>query len=239
MPGELGSSFDPLYLPAVGRLRNLRRTLWGQATDAVRSESGETRISLALMDFVAGQVPVRYRPGVGPCLFTQPADSDGRLWVLNRMLDGTGRYGSRYTAAMGIDAQAAYTDYFTSSSCLVQDGEPVEFLDLMWSHADNLNSHAVQTPRVLELPGKKSPGLKPDRRVRLSDLKIRLNGPLDAPCLVDAKGSRLLPVYLGTMTLRLMSPVLKFLSLFGPRDLLLSISPAAPIPLMESKSMTA
>jgi hypothetical protein len=216
--GGLENAFNPQPLEAMTRLQELRRSLWDEATACVRSEAGETRIPLGRLEALVQRIPVRYTPGVGACLFVQPADVEGNLWVLNRMLDGTGRYGSRYTAAMDAEVREDYTRHFTLRSNLEQDGEPVELLDLMWSQADNLNIHAVQTPRVLELPGERVAEVPVERRVRLCDLRIRLGDPEGVPCLVDGQGRRLLPVYLGTMTLRLMPPILKFLALLGPSD---------------------
>lgn len=223
--GALESAFDPLHLEEITRLEDLRRSLWTHAATCVHSDAGETHISLKAMKALASRIPMRYAPGVGPCLFVQPMDAEGNLWVLNRMLDGTGRYGSRYTAAMDMEVREGYTDHFNQRSTFTRDGNPMEFLDLMWPHSDNLNVHAVQTPRVLELPGERSAEVPTEHRVRLSDMRIRLGSPEYPPYLVDRLGRHLLPVYLGTMSLRLMSPTLKFLAVLGPSDFSLVTPP--------------
>src|SRR4029077_3520244 len=88
--------------------------------------------------------------GVGGCFFLQPADRSCHRWVMNRLYEGTGRYGSPFTPAMDAEARQAYAAHLTARSW---DERGDELLDISWSQGDTLNVHAAQTWRQLDLPG--------------------------------------------------------------------------------------
>jgi hypothetical protein len=221
---SLREPFNPLRAGFGKDLCRLRRQVWEGVRQCVRIEGEETRIDGELLEDLLRHVPDRYTPSVGPCLFIQPADTMGDRWVVNRILDGTGRYESRFTAPMDEETRRLFTSHLATCSVLERDGECLELLDLMASQVDNLNVHPPQTLRVLELPGETCT-LPLSRRLRLGDLRVRFDSPGRPPRLVDFSGKILLPVHLGTMALRIMPPMVRFLALFGPTDFSLLTPP--------------
>jgi hypothetical protein len=216
-PDGWRSSFNPFELAAVEELDRLRRSVWDGLGSCVTAMGyAEVLSGPAVTDLLA-PVPTRYAPLVGLCLFLQPLDDHGERWFLNRMHEGVGRYGSRFTSSMGPSTRARYTDYLASRTPFEIDGEPLELLDLLCSQGDTLNVHAAQTPWVLDVHGNNlHPSLT--RRLRLRDLRVEFAGPRRLPWLMDADGQRFLPVHLGGASHAFMPTVVKFLSLFGPGE---------------------
>jgi hypothetical protein len=103
-------------------------------------------------------------------------------------------------------------------SILELEGERVELMDMGCPGPRTINVHTCQTYRVLTMPGERS-AVAPERRVRLRDLRIRLRGPDLSPVLTDASARRLFPVSLGSLNADARPTLLKFLSVFGSRDL--------------------
>jgi hypothetical protein len=216
-PDGWRSSFDPFGLTAVEELDRLRHSAWdGLGSCVTAVEHAEVLSGSALADLLT-PVPLRYAPLVGVCLFLQPLDDYGERWFLNRMHEGVGRYGSRFTSTMSPSTRARYTDYLASRTPFEIDGEPLELLDLLCSQGDTLNVHAVQTPWVLDIHGN-GPHSSCARRLRLRDLRVELAGPHRLPWLMDADGQRFLPVHLGGASHAFMPTIVKFLSLFGPGE---------------------
>jgi len=217
-------SFNPLGLPQLDALAGLRERIWRETVACYSSCDGETLISGEALSSVLAEVPEGCAPLVGACLFVQPADARGRLWVVNGLFEGTGRYGSRFTTVMPAGMRDRYTAHLTACSRL--EADEVELLDLMCIQGDTLNLHFPQTPRILQIPGE-SAAVPENRKLRLRDLNVRFSpDPKVLPCLVDAAGRRYLPVHLGGTNLRYMPVLLKFLAAFGPGDL----QPAVPPP---------
>ncbi len=204
--------WNPLGLDAIADLQRQRQDITTQLGRCLRPEGEDHVFHPEEVEEVVGRIPDCYAPVVGPCLFMQPVEPGGDLWVVNRLLDGTGHYSSRHTAVMDSEMRDRYTTHLRRRAVVDLNGEPFELVDILYARGDHLNVHAVQTPRVLEMPGENS-DLPPARRLGLLDLRVRLDGPL--PVLVDSCGRGILPVYLGTMSLLLMPMLLKFLSQFG------------------------
>jgi len=214
--GEWRDTFDPLGLNELDALRRMREAVWEELLRRV--EVGEEGCRLTpenLADILSG-LPLCYAPITGGCLFLQPISIKGNTWVLNRLFDGTGRYGSRYTTIMDEEMRRDYTDHLLACSQIEQGGQQFELLDLMCSQGDTLNIHAAQTPRLVVVPGEDS-DLPAARQVSLRDLRVRFRGG-ELPALVDSGGRHYLPVHLGGTNLTYMPVLLKFLSVFGPGE---------------------
>jgi hypothetical protein len=208
----LSETFDPFGLPEIAELARLRRGVWERLPGLVREEEDGGRIDPAELEAL---LPAGLAPAVGPCLFLQPADPAGRLWVLNRIFEGTGRYASRFTAVMPDELLRRFTAELAVRT--------PELLDLAWPHGDTLNVHGVQTRRVLVLPGE-APELPPGVRVEIQELRVRLDPATGLPGLTDAAGQPLVPVWLGGAALAFAPSLIRFLAVFGPGEL-------KPIPL--------
>jgi hypothetical protein len=211
------SSFDPLQLPAMEALSEIRRavregtlSLLDERPDSVHLPSGSFA---ALLE----TIPVRYRPIIGCSVFVQPADLWGRTWVLNRLFEGSGRYLSRYPAAMEEAMRGQFLSHLTARSSVEVDGEPTDLLDLMFTYGSMSNLRFPQTLRVLEVPGERL-DLPSGRLVRLGDLRIVADLTMEEFRLVDAAGRQLIPVHLSSLNNLLMPTLLRFLSLFGPYE---------------------
>jgi hypothetical protein len=163
-------------------------------------------------------VPARYIPTLDACLMIQPADAEGRRWALNHLFEGTGRYGSRYTPVMSPPSRERYAAHFAERSRIEEPGVTSELLDLALSSGETLNIHAVQTPSVLELLDE-SLDVPAPRKLTVSELFVRLDGPDQPPRLVDSAGRFYAPVHLGVADETFMPFIVRLLSLFGPGDL--------------------
>lgn len=219
-------SWNPLGLPSIDELQRLRETLHDELQNRQRQEGEDQVLRREEAEEVMARIPDLYAPVLGPCLFVQPAEQARDLWVVNRLLDGTGRYSSRYTAVMDEPMRERYTSHLLRRGVVRLDGEQVDLVDILCARANHLNVHAVQTPRVLEMPGELS-DLPSDRRLGLQDLRVLLDRPL--PVLVDLAGRRILPVFLGTVSLMVMPMLLRFLSQFGIGEFSLSYPSRPPI----------
>ena len=231
--------FNPLQLDVIDSLHQVQLQVWKEVAqessrvDESRSDAvGESpdpchRLSPDRLSEILQLIPEAYRPIGGNCMFLQQATPDGRLWVMNRMFEGTGRYSSRFTQVMGPGAIEHHRKHFAECSVLDVDGEPVELLDLLRVQGNPLNIHEVHTPRVLDLPGE-TLELTDEQRVVFSRLKIRIGRPDRLPILVDHRGRRLLPVHMGHVNHNFLPPMLKLLVLFGPSGLEFQWPYAAP-----------
>jgi hypothetical protein len=216
---DVGAAFNPLAVPEIDRLGRLRVEAWREAADCMERSAEGLRLHGAKLAALAERIPERYAPTVGPCLYLQPADRSGRLWVLNRLREGTGRWGSRFTQVMDPEARRAYTAHVTSRA---RDVHGDELLDVTWAQGDTLNVHAAQTERVLELPGLQS-GLPADRRLCLAALRVRLRGDGLPPELVDDRGRPCRPVHLGGTGYDFVPTLIKILAQFGPGEMALTL----------------
>jgi len=212
LPDGEGRPYNPLELPEVEELQRLRREVWRDLPGLVHQDGEESRIDPGELAARLADVPIPLGepPGVGPCVFLQPADAAGRLWAMNRIFEGTGRYGSRFLVAMpGAVRRRIAAELAARSGDLV---------DLFWPHGDTLNVHAFQTARVLVLPGDRV-DLHPDRRVELRRLRTRIDPATGLPWLATDGGERIRPVFLGGAALSFAPPLIRFLARFGPGEL--------------------
>ncbi len=206
------TAFNPLGLLEIEALGGLRQAVWSRLRELLPPGPGECRLAAGELRALTACLPRRYQSRLGPCLFLQPADLAGERWVLNRVFEGTGRYASRVTPLLPAALRRRFIEPLISRSTLRDEDGEIDLLDLVSSRGDTLNVHAVQTRRVLVLPGEPSP-VPAERRVDPSELRVRCTD--DLPVLVDGTGRRLLPVHLGAASLAYMPPLVTFLSLFG------------------------
>ncbi|HEY3571440.1 MAG TPA: lantibiotic dehydratase [Thermoanaerobaculia bacterium] len=220
------SAFNPFGLQEVAALAGLRTEIWTSLRETLRGLPPDEPLPPGTLERLAARIPERWASPLGPCLFVQPASPAGGLWVLNRIFEGTGRYGSRFTAAMSEETRRRYTAGYLRAARREGDGGPAELLDLMWSRRDTLNVHAVQTARVLAIPGEE---LDPEAAepVSLRDLRVSRDGATGLPRLTDAGGRRLLPVHLGGTASALMPFLVQLLALWGPGEIR---PPRSPVP---------
>jgi Lantibiotic dehydratase, N terminus len=214
---EHGPGFNPLNCPEIAELKRLRREVWDGLRALLREDGEVSRIAGDGLQSLLDLIPPDLVPLVGPCAFLQPVDRQGDLWVLNRLFEGTGRYASRFTAVMPEAVRRRFTEPLTALSSLDGGGEPMDLLDLLSGLGDTLNVHALQTHRVMSLPGEPL-GVEPDREVDANELRVRIDRT-GLPRLVDGAGRRLLPVHLGGAALAYNPPWITFLALFGPGEL--------------------
>ncbi|MEM9655665.1 MAG: hypothetical protein AAGA65_26500 [Actinomycetota bacterium] len=221
-------TFNPLGLGSIEQIRRLREDVWSRLSSCKVLEHGRTRLDVERLNALLDRVPEPWAPLRDATLFLQPVDLDEGTWVLNTLFEEL-RYGCRYTALMSADLCARFTRYFEQRSKLLHEGEQVELIDVLCPGGRGVNVHALQTPRVLVVPGEHTDA-EPSRQLTLDQLKVELP-PSSWPRLRDADGQRLAPIYLGTTVLRFMPLLLKFLALFGPGTLKPLIPELAPRPL--------
>jgi hypothetical protein len=221
--------FNPLALDAVERLTGWRREVEVEVRSDLREDAGAQRLCPRTLSALLDRVPPLYTRAHDFCAFVQPADGRGREWVLNTLTEGYGRYGSRFTAGMDEESRRLWISRFLPLSELDLGGETVELIDLSFPGLRTLNAHAVQTRRVLKMPGEGS-ALPPERVLRLSDLRVRPRGVDGLPVLMDTAGQRLLPVAFGSLAARRRPTLLKFIAIFGPAELLIRRPMRSPLP---------
>ena len=211
--------FNPLDLAAVQELQAMREDVWRTVEDCTLEEGEEECvIDSARLAAALARVPARYRETQDACALLQPADARGEHWVLNRLYEGTGRYGSRYTPVMPKHLRERYTAWLAECAVRDRNGQRAEFLDLMFNSGETLNVHAVQTPKVLELPDERI-DVAPERKLRLRDLLVRPGDQDELPRLTDRLGNELVPVHLGGADLSFVPIVVHLLSMLGPGEL--------------------
>ena len=214
-----GGAWNPLGSPTLEELSRARRKVDEEFAACLHDgPEGRTVASAALQEILRNHVPEEFRnEHVGACLFLQPANPDGSLWVLNHLTDGTGRMASRYSALMPPAIRAQYGRELRSRGKFMIDHETVQALDLYCVQGDTLNVHGTQTPKTLTMPG--SPINLPEHlQLRLQDLLVQVADDSQV-CLRDRQGQRYLPFYLGGAGHRFLPRLVRFLSTFGPGEL--------------------
>lgn len=211
------STFNPLHLREIEDLKRLRAEIPAALDRAMQPVPTGVCLSPSALAAALSEIPTLYRPLLGSCLFVQPANASGSLWVLNRIFEGTGRYMSRHTAAMDESMRARFVRHFTARSMVAIGDERAELLDLFFTHGSMTNLRFPQTWRVLALPGEQIdiPG---DRLVGLAELGVRANLATTKFTVVDRAGCALAPVHMSSLGNLFMPAVLRFLSLFGPYE---------------------
>jgi hypothetical protein len=219
--------FNPLSLESVRGLNRWREYVAKGLNDCFRDAGPAQRLCSRALGALLDQVPAVAARACAFCAFVQPVDPEGRLWVLSSLGEGFGRFGSRFTLGMDDDTRASWTAWFTPLSVLELEGEQVELVDMACPGPRTINVHAQQTCRVLKMPGE-HPTVALERLVHLHDLRVRLRGAELPPVLTDAISRRLLPISLGSLNTDARPTLLKFLSIFGSRDLRRPLPTRAP-----------
>jgi hypothetical protein len=214
-PARASARFNPLELAEIEELSRLRQAVRSALASLIEPADEGSRIDVLKLAPLARELPERYAPRLGPCPFLQPADAAGSLWILNRLNEGTGRYGSRFTAVMPEAMRRGYTAHLAERGA---DARGAELLDLMCPQGDTLNVHAVQTRYALQMPGEVV-DLPAARKVSLGELRVRRGSPGDSLRVVDASGRPYLPVHLGGAAFDYLPTPLKMLFLLGPGEM--------------------
>ncbi|HVH13084.1 MAG TPA: hypothetical protein VM759_08535 [Longimicrobium sp.] len=214
------TTWNPHGLPALAELQHWREHVSARLDGCGRMEDGEWRMDPVAVRALLDAVPAPWTDAreSGALLMAQPARADGSRWMLNRLREGTGRYGSRYTPVMPPVDRAAYTAHLAARGFVAADGEMAALLDVQCIGGDTINVHYPQTPAVLAMPDDET-DVGEGRRVRLRDLRIVFDGPGGLPRLRDRAGKAYLPVNLGLAFEAYLPTLLKFLCLFGPSEL--------------------
>jgi len=217
--GGWRSTWNPLGRPEMEELARWRGALWSELPGFMERRDGVQHLDGEALGRRLDAVPAGSASADGgACMFVQPCDDAGKLWMLNRLKEGTGRFGSRFTLVMDPASRRAYTRHMAARGTREMDGEPVELLDLRCVQGDTLNVHALQTPRVLTLPGAEGEA-PPRRQVRLGDLRVRFGGAGATPQLRDAGGRRYVAAQLGFAFEDYLPTLIKFLCVFGPSEM--------------------
>ncbi|MEM6453513.1 MAG: lantibiotic dehydratase [Acidobacteriota bacterium] len=232
-------AFNPYGLPVVEALEQHRERV-RLGIDQLETPAD---VGLALpMDGLTAlldEVPARYRPPVGPCLFVQATDRSGEQWMAHRMFEGSGRFSSRFTPLMTGDVLDGYIDRFLARS-QVEDGLGTgELVDTIFTRGNTVNLHWPQTPRILETPGEYTT-LPAERRLAVRDLSIRRGQARGALTIEDRDGKRVIPCYLSNLHNAFIPSLLKFLDVFGtvarggfgPRNMSAEVDGAYVLPRM-------
>ncbi|MEM6797798.1 MAG: lantibiotic dehydratase, partial [Acidobacteriota bacterium] len=224
-------SFNPLDLPEVEELADVKREALRRLLDLTdprgRDSSAEIQISPRKVEEILESVPKPFRGVFGPCLQLQPANPEARRWVLNRLFEGTGRYFSRMTPLLQVEAREAMTATLRAGSGVTLEERRSELLDLSCVHGHNLNARYLQTRYALSLPGEGF-SIPPPVGIPLRDLRLEIGDRSPLPLVAERRGPRLLPVHLGGEALTAMPPIVQFLSALGPGELLSPRPPMEP-----------
>ena len=209
------AAFDPYQLESVAALGRLREEIRAELETLYTTTDRGVELPEDRLRALIARIPRRFRPVVGPCLFTQPADPEGNMWVVNRFFEGNGRFSSRFTAVLDESMCDAYTGHFTRMSRMQQDGEWVEILDTVFTRGNTVCLHLPQTPRTLESPGEYL-HLPVDRRCQLRDLVVHIDEDSQMCVVRDQQGQRYIPSFLTPLKHEFIPSILKFLDIFGP-----------------------
>ncbi len=217
-------TWNPRGLEVLDQLAAARESALRALNSCLREGENTHYVSSDVLNAAIAAVPERFFEGhCGASLFLQPGASDGSLWVLNRIKEGTGRFASRYTPLMPPELREDYARHLLSRGTVVMDGEEALLLDIQHIHGDTLNVHVQQTPKVLTLTEAHT-SVPADQLVTLKELVITLQ-PDGWPQLRDLKGQRYLPVYLGLGSYDFMPTLVKFLCAFGPTEMMAIFPP--------------
>jgi hypothetical protein len=225
------TTWNPRGLPALAALHEGRARVTAGLDGLGRMEEGERRIDPAELRALLELAPPEFTDARawGAMMLLQPAAEDGSRWVLNRLREGSGRYGSRFTAAMDDESARAYTAHMAARSTWRVEGGPVRLLDMYSVHGDTLNVHLPQTEAVFTLPGDDAE-LAGGRRVRMGDLRVAFGAADGVPRLLGRDGERYLPVNLGLGFEAYLPTLVKFLCAFGPSELSTVFPPRRLLP---------
>jgi hypothetical protein len=210
-------TWNPLGLQVLEELSAWRARAYEEVEACRMEEAGGVRIDRFRLERFLESVPEDFvEVQCDPCLFLQPASSDGSLWVLNRAKEGTGRFASRYTPLMPPSPREEYAATLSRNGTFMLNGEMIEYLDIHSLVGDTLNVHAVQTPGVLSLSGEYM-DVPAGRHRTLRDLVIMVhqNGQAQVRSM---SGQRYIPLHLGAAHYDYLPSLVKFLCMFGPTE---------------------
>ncbi len=211
------SVFNPLNTDEIEQLRELRRRLLAETDEMLRRSPGQERLSVRQLETLLRCVPDFYAPPVGSCLFAQPVDAGARLWVLNGLHEGTGRYLSRITPVLGDSQRTRLLDHLIDCSRLEIDGEDAHFLEIQHPWGSLVDAHAPQARKVLALCGTHL-DVPAGGSVALDELDVVADLDTGIFRVLDRQRCRLLPVHLSSMANEGLPPLLRFLLAFGPGE---------------------
>ena len=214
----LMTTFNPNDLPPLRELATRRAQLYHAVQSRLSKAEDGCQISCEEMEGLVAEIPDRYRPQAWPGVLAQPLQKPTGLWVLNRILEGTGRYSSRYISALPWTLGKAFADRLSARAHLRLEGENADLLDLMFVRGGASEVHHPQTPWLLELPGDKV-DVSARRRARLSELHLHFEKHTGQLALRNGNGQRLLPVHLTSLNHSFLPSILRFLSVFGPYEI--------------------
>jgi hypothetical protein len=211
--------WNPRGLAEVDALKGWRERVMGAVGGCAVPDGDVRRVDERALEALLAGVPAEYTDpaGSGACLFLQPASTDGSLWRLNAVREGTGRFGSRYTPLLDDAVRGRYAAHLAARGTAVVGGERAFLLDVQCVAGDTLNVHDPLCPAVLAFPGDRA-GVAPHRRVRLGELRVCF-GPGAGAVLRDGSGRRLLPVHLGLAFEAYIPSIARFLCAFGPGEM--------------------
>jgi hypothetical protein len=212
-------SFNPYGLEILAELAETREAGRQVLNSAVHDRPDGRHISVEVLKQWLAQVPARFMEGWNEaCVFLQPASADGRLWVQNGLIEGTGRMSSRYSALLPQPAREEYTARLARHAAFTSNGQSMQLLEVYCVQGDTLNVHTPQTEKVLAFPGTQLE-ISAERKLSLADLFVSL-GDDGLPRIHDRAGTLYVPVHLGLAGQRYLPLLVKFLCAFGPTETL-------------------
>jgi hypothetical protein len=212
-------AFNPMGLPEIDQLQLLREEAARALSETFVDKGPDVEVDLGVLRDIVGNLPEHYVEPRDFSVFVQPLQPSGASWVLNALVEGAGRFESRYTMVMPPEVRQEWSTRYSARSAFDPGSGNAEIVDL-FSPANNntANLHHPLTRRVIEFPGQPT-GLAPEHVLPLRDLRVRFDGVGKLPWLVDPRGQRLLPSHLGAQGFRFLPSVYKFLALFGTWEL--------------------
>jgi hypothetical protein len=211
------STFNPLHAPALETLRERRETLIARSRELLSLSPTKDALSARQLGELLEDLPLRYAPMLGTCVFVQPLDSEGSSWVLNRISEGTGRYLSRVTPVLEGPLRQRFLDHLAARSVVALDGEEADLLEVNYPWNNLASARPPQATKVLDLRGFHL-DLPRERRISLGDLTIQADLDSEIFRLVDRSGRPLVPVHLCSMRDIGLPSLLRFLLAFGPGE---------------------
>lgn len=202
--------FDPFSSPEIREIEWLRTSLQRRLGGVIEFDGQVETVPVEAYRALAQEVPSALLSPIDPCLFLQPCDPQGELWVANLCCEGSGRMTCRFNVLLEADERLLLERHWLPGT--LRDGEEVEIVDLLFTRGNTVNLHWPMH-RVILSPGE-SADLPPERVLRLADLQVRRRAgqPLS---LHDPAGRRIVPCFLSPLTPRLLPVALRFLGIFG------------------------
>lgn len=216
------STFNPYDLLQLQDLASKRELIYRAFQEHLIGN--DYNISTGSLEALVEGIPERYRPQVGSSGMVQPLPRGS--WVLNRLLEGTGRYSSRYISALPSELGRFLASASAAHTTAGKNDDAAELLDLACIRGGISEVHHSMTLWVLEMPGD-CQDIPDAKKVRLSDLRMHFEVGEPTIVLRRSTGQRLLPVHLTSLNHSFLPSILRFLSVFGPYEVR-QVLPRAP-----------